>query len=317
MAMMPPLLRGGISQMTSRAARSSLKAPPAPKRSVTVPSRVAMTPGTGSRELATMPWMASAALSPMSPSHLGDDASLGGVVAEEEPGQGNADEQEGRDREDRVVREGGAEARRVVLVPVLERLLQHARRCRPRPIDPPRPIVAPRTRARRGRAIIAARGAAEGVAGGEDAAAAAGRRPGDRPAATSPRTSSRPTSLPRSSRSTRRRWASSRSATGSAWSSSATGRGGPPSSRSRATRSSRPRPWRPGPRASSVCSKRRASSSCSTSRASTWPCSATTSASDSGPSSARAPRASSSAPTPTATASRTWPWSCSTSRWTR
>ena len=64
MAMRPPLLRGGISQMTSRAPRSSLKAPPAPKRRVAVPSTVAMTPWPGLRALSIMSWMASAAARP-------------------------------------------------------------------------------------------------------------------------------------------------------------------------------------------------------------------------------------------------------------
>jgi hypothetical protein len=125
MAMRPPLLRGGISQMTSRAPRSSLKAPPRAEEK-----------GGGAEHgrhhaLAGLARALDHVLDglrrrPADESlDLADDASLRGVRAEDEPGHRDADEQKGRDREDRVVRERGAETGRVVLVPVLERFLQH------------------------------------------------------------------------------------------------------------------------------------------------------------------------------------------------
>ena len=125
-ALRPPPLRGGISQITSRAARSSSKAPPAPNRSITVPKRVAITPCPGLRAFSIMLCTPCAASWPMSPSICADDPALGRVLPEGQAGQRDADEQERRDREDHVVREGGPQARRVVLVPVAEGLLDHA-----------------------------------------------------------------------------------------------------------------------------------------------------------------------------------------------
>ncbi len=62
------------------------------------------------------------------PLDLADDFTAHGFGAEERAGDGNRNQEDGRDREERVIRDRGAEAEQVVVPPGRDRTAEHANR---------------------------------------------------------------------------------------------------------------------------------------------------------------------------------------------
>ncbi len=118
---------GSTFQMRSRALWSCTKTPVAPNRIVTRPMIVASTPEPCLPALATMVWIASAPCAPDDALHLAHELPLDRLTPPDQAGDGGHDQQQRREREDRVVGERRPEIEGAVVFPPLEAFFDQTR----------------------------------------------------------------------------------------------------------------------------------------------------------------------------------------------
>ena len=116
----PPPGLGSTFQMRSRAVWSCTKTPVAPNRIVTRPRTVASTPEPCLPALAIIVWIACRALVPTMPLHLAHELPLDRLAPPDQAGDGDHDQQQRREREDRVVGERRPEIEGAVVFPPLK-----------------------------------------------------------------------------------------------------------------------------------------------------------------------------------------------------